>query len=316
MLLSTLLGIAAFQTQEPLRWVGEARAFAIYLDETLTPFERLGTAYVARKRYEDGSSVTTVRVTPTPQPIPVHLFWYGGGRIERDSSGRATRIVASQDRIPTVDPQGRRWPGIQVSAYDFKVSPEEPDGPLRGRAYQPETPDHSLVLTDRSRYLLDPLEGIAFGPNPRAGGFWSFPNPYLNTLPTQSTNSGSRWWLRPGLQTALNLGAREKSELFNPVRMIREWVGSPKAPSATVAGTLLYRLDGTLAAFIPMQAMDNLPSMAGWAGNYSRPTVPRKAGTESAPSINFPPTPQGVYIPVPLSRSQQNGIVSQIADPA
>ena len=296
----------------PQAWVGKAKAFAVYLSESCMPQERLGTAYAVRKVFEDGSTVTVVKVVPNPQrAMPIEMYWFGGGRMERDAKGRATKIDSRLDGLGGTDPQGRPYTPTVIYDARLKVSEEAPDGPLEGDVAAFHGAGARLRLHDRTRYLLDPLEAIAFGPSALQGGAWLFPNSPLAHPKFDRSAPGSRWTLKRDFQVALAFDGDETPRVYNPVRLVRQWVGAPTSSPEKNAGTLLYRLDGSLAAYVPASHLELLPSLTGWRGAMT--------SKDWAPSAKvrvrdhrFPPSSGGIFVPEPLSPDAERAILNRV----
>lgn len=271
MLLTTLLAIGTTQEPgvEPMKWVGEVKAFAYFASPACLPQENTYKFYAVRKQFEDGSTVTLVRTVPIDLPNATPPT-RSEGIIERDREGVATYIATrrTQDFLDF------------TCQSEFTLDPKK--GVLVGSGSNASVVSKDVVLPDPKAYVLDPLEALAFDPLVSRSAGWLLPSGTYGAIDPRSKGVGLQYVFQSSVPCAFNLAGQR--EMFRSVRVVSRWIGSSlRIPPGTV-GNLLYRADGRFAAYIPhFFQPPGLPSSV-WSREI-------RGGQQARRQIGTPPFP-------------------------
>jgi len=297
MLLTTLLAVTELPVQEPMKSTGEVRAYATYASPYLLPEERLNTIYVARKLYEDGTSTTVVQTVKANTPAAFFSANTGDGRIERNRKGQATKYAR---RLYTSAATGESYSSL--------------DSPfLTGQAAKAAIRKDSDLLKMLKPALdagavIDPLEALSFPETRAADGSWKIPMPSFGAMPPVDSME-----VRPLGRRAVRLGSGR--EILDTFAIL--WHSGLVSPSGsrsaewTPAGYLLYRPDGALAAYLPLNSGQPNPSLPLFV-NTDRSRRFVHPGENWG--IEFDPS-RGAVVPVPVSPSEQSTVLASIKPP-
>jgi hypothetical protein len=239
------------------RWTGEVKAFAVYRNIEMRPEERISTVYVARKVYEDGVTVTTIRNVTASTPFATKLRSRGAGIIERDKKGDPVLLVTRMYDRPSDRPGTYGLYHATMLAADEKLAQvaqgwERPQMPVESgyktaRIVDTLIPKVGAIDAD---YVLDPLEALAFGNPGGSRGDWHTPSPFLGTTHNVLDR---RYSFSNPLPLTVNTVNGSNNLL---VRVVTESAPgarySYRSPSPLKGwGHLLQYPDGSLAAYVP-----------------------------------------------------------------
>lgn len=316
----TILNLLPQTAAPEMPWTGDVKAFSYYVTAECLPQERLAVVYVARKRYEDGSTVTVVQNIPIDSLPALRSGTTGYGRIERDRNGVANRVVV---RVA--------YRGDGPTTNDSEFLPDPRSGALVGRGTGPMGTARGLVLPARGSYLLDPLEALAFGSKLTTGSTWLFPTGILGDE-APMTSIGLRFSFSAPRPFAVELSGRR--EMFQRMSVV-EQCASPRMAYADArnVGEILYHSDGSLAAFCPNVSLHvgTFPSDVSLAGTYgksgSRPVAPppfklkgkmAEAWKQGLPVNSDRLTVNGftsVFVPSSITAGEKASILANIEPP-
>lgn len=320
MIFAALLGVAALHLQEPMKWVGEVKAFDFYTSRECLPQQRLLTIYAARKLFEDGSTVTIVRAVPSAR-AGLPPMYFGGGRIERDATNTVTRM-ASGGRF--VNLPGLHSPN-DLESWDSDATLDPKRGVLQGRC---TTSDKALTgckiaFPASSEYLLDPIEALAFPDGKGLAAGWLMPSPFSSIMDPKQHSVAIQMVLGPPTRRSCEF--RRKRQFFRVVDIQSFLVGSSERTYLDPAGTLLFHDDGSLAAYFPrIGGWWRLPSSIYHYGPFGpsgtqMPELPPFALTGKLKEMwdnraTHDVLPHQVLVPSPVSASKRNEILAMIED--
>lgn len=328
---------------EPMRWTGEVRAFAYFASPECLPEERLATVYVARKIFEDGSTVTIVRNVPSDRHPTLRSGMAGEGLIERDPSGLVVRLDAYTELRPhggsysvSGTHMGRNGGGTWHASAKRAAQPNpvtlsrlalqiDPKTEMLAGSWQNSVTTARLEFSQPRSYWLDPLEAVAFGSPASMTAGWLLPSGAASAIENRSRVVGMM--LAPTLKSPYPLEMDGVRELFRRIDLTAVYPGAQKAFPPPPPGALLFHMDGRLAAYVPSIAIMDSPGTV-FADGFSIKSEKRPI---AAPPVALKGKLKdlwdkgidirqdhmasfGLFVPAPVSPGERQALMSAIGE--
>lgn len=276
-------------TSDDMQWTGAVKAFAYYAGPACRAQDRVATVYVARKTFEDGSTITLVRNVPNDAAPHLRAAMLGNGRVERDRSGGVVRLDSYTELRPHggsysyYEPvYGKGSTGSQKGYVDRAPQPnpvtldrrrlqlDPKSGLLRG-SWEAGGGSGSIELSGPRGFWLDRLEAVAFGSPATLAAGWRFAEGYPGDVGHRSQSAGTlvrandRGWYPVEL-------AGQRTRLRR-IDLIVFYPDNGETMPTFTGDTLLLGADGGVAAYVPGTAIIG-PSYVGWDGYVSENVLP------------------------------------------
>ncbi len=277
-------------TTDDMTWTGQVQAFAYFAGPACRDQDRVATVYIARKLFEDGSTITVVRNVPRDGMPHLRAAMLGEGRVERDPSGQVVRLdsytqlrphggsysyqesfvgkgsVGSQSGFVTRDPQPNP---VTLDRRQLQVDPKS--GLLRG-SWEGNGTNGSIELSGPRVFWLDRLEALSFGGLGALAAGWRFAEGTMGLVGPVSKTAGTVVQANDRGLYPIELAGRRES--FRRIDLIATSPDNGQTMPSFIADTLLLRSDGGVAAYVPGLCPPMGPSFVGWDGYVSQNNLP------------------------------------------
>lgn len=331
------------QPADDMTWTGQVQAFAYYGGPACRDQDWIATVYVARKLFEDGSTVTVVRNVPRDGVPHLRVAMRGEGIVERDPSSQVVRLDSYTELRPRGGSYSYREPIVGRGSVGYQSglvirdpvpSPVTLDrrrlkfdpktGLLRG-SWEIGNASGLIELSGSRTFWLDRLEALAFGGTASLASGWRFAEAAIND-PGHLTRSAGSFVLANdrGLYPVELAGRRES---LRRIDLFASYPDINQAMPSSTGDTLLLRPDGGLAAYVPSAYLPMGPSSVMVDGYLSANDLPDiappvalkgklKAQWDQGLDIRLDHLGQsGIFVPILVSPADRAALLDAIAPP-